>query len=146
MLVVTAAAGGERAGCLVGFATQCSIEPARLMVCLSQRNRTYRVALLTDTLAAHYLSRDHLELARLFGEETGDDVDKFARCQWSPGPAGTPILSGVRGWVAGPVLERFDVGDHTAFLVEPMAGEVGDDSGPPLGFQQVRGFDPGHEP
>lgn len=27
MFVVTVAAGGERAGCLVGFATQCSIDP-----------------------------------------------------------------------------------------------------------------------
>ena len=27
MLVVTAEADGERAGCLVGFATQCSIQP-----------------------------------------------------------------------------------------------------------------------
>jgi flavin reductase (DIM6/NTAB) family NADH-FMN oxidoreductase RutF len=33
MLVVTAAAAGERAGCLVGFATQASIDPARFLVC-----------------------------------------------------------------------------------------------------------------
>ena len=30
--VVTASAGGERAGCLVAFATQCSIEPPRFGV------------------------------------------------------------------------------------------------------------------
>jgi flavin reductase (DIM6/NTAB) family NADH-FMN oxidoreductase RutF len=29
MWIVTAAARGERSGCLVGFATQCSIEPVR---------------------------------------------------------------------------------------------------------------------
>ena len=145
MLVVTAAAGEERAGCLVGFATQCSIDPGRLIVCLSERNHTFRVALLADTLVVHYLSEDDFELAKLFGEETGDEVDKFARCQWQPGPAGAPVLSGVRGWVAGRAVERFDVGDHTAFVLEPFAGEVGDDSGPQLGFQAVRGFNPGHE-
>lgn len=35
MYVVTAEADGERAGCLVGYASQCSIQPARFMVWLS---------------------------------------------------------------------------------------------------------------
>ena len=52
MVVVTAAAGGERAGCLVGFHSQSSIEPARCCVWLSKANHTYRVALL----AAHWAS------------------------------------------------------------------------------------------
>src|SRR4051794_41781759 len=43
MFIVTVAAGGERAGCLVGFATQCSINPPRFLVCLSDKNRTFRV-------------------------------------------------------------------------------------------------------
>ena len=29
MIVVTVASGAERAGCLVGFSTKCSIDPAR---------------------------------------------------------------------------------------------------------------------
>ena len=34
MFIVTAAREGERAGCLVGFATQTSIHPSRFLVCL----------------------------------------------------------------------------------------------------------------
>ncbi|MCZ9345338.1 flavin reductase family protein, partial [Streptomyces sp. TRM76130] len=44
MCVVTAAAGRERAGCLAGFASQCSLRPARFAVWLSEANRTYEVA------------------------------------------------------------------------------------------------------
>ena len=33
MLVVTAAANDERAGCLIGFASQVSIHPPRFLVC-----------------------------------------------------------------------------------------------------------------
>jgi hypothetical protein len=53
MFVVTVAdAGtGERAGCLVGFATQCSINPFRFLVCLSRANRTHRVASRSEVLA-----------------------------------------------------------------------------------------------
>jgi flavin reductase (DIM6/NTAB) family NADH-FMN oxidoreductase RutF len=41
MLIVTAEADGQRAGGLVGFATHCSIDPPRFLLCLSRRNRTY---------------------------------------------------------------------------------------------------------
>ena len=147
MYVVTTAAGGEQAGCLVGFVTQCSIDPARMLVCLSVRNRTYRVARQARTLAVHFLSRRDVELARLFGEETGDEVDKFSRCRWEPGPDGVPVLAGVKGWVAGRVLAALDAGDHTAFLVEPFAGQAAEDETgePQLSFQQARSFHPGHE-
>jgi len=39
--VVTAADGDDRAGCLVGFASQCSIEPPLFVVWLSKLNRTW---------------------------------------------------------------------------------------------------------
>jgi len=38
MLIVTAAADGERAGCLVGFAAQCSIDPLRAGRVLERRD------------------------------------------------------------------------------------------------------------
>ena len=37
MFIVTARAGDERLGCLVGFATQTSIDPPRFAACLSHR-------------------------------------------------------------------------------------------------------------
>jgi flavin reductase (DIM6/NTAB) family NADH-FMN oxidoreductase RutF len=145
MYIVTTGAGGQPAGCLVGFATQCSIHPARMLVCLSVRNHTFRVAQHADVLVVHFLSQRNFELAKLFGEETEDETDKFARCEWVPGPGGAPVVEGVKGWVAGRVLTTMDAGDHTVFLLEPFAGEAGDDPRPQLSFQQVRGLDAGHE-
>src|SRR5919205_4186805 len=84
MYVVTTAAGGERAGCLVGFATQCSIDPPRFLVCVSDKNRTHRVLESgATTIVVHVVPRDAHELVELFAGETGDDADKFARCAWS---------------------------------------------------------------
>jgi flavin reductase (DIM6/NTAB) family NADH-FMN oxidoreductase RutF len=144
MLVVTAAAHGERAGCLVGFATQCSIQPPRFLLCLSRRNHSLRVASRAAALVAHVLGPEDRALAALFGGETGDAVDKFARCHWRPGPGG-PVLAACRQWFAGRVLDRFDVGDHVAFLVEPFAAAAAPLEGQ-LGFQDVRGLRPGHPP
>jgi flavin reductase (DIM6/NTAB) family NADH-FMN oxidoreductase RutF len=92
MLVVTVAAGGERAGCLVEFSTPASVDPPRFIVCLSKKNRTYRLALRASALAVHFLTRDASGLAELFGGQTGDEVDKFAHCPWSEGPEGLPIV------------------------------------------------------
>jgi flavin reductase (DIM6/NTAB) family NADH-FMN oxidoreductase RutF len=144
MLIVTAEAGGERAGCLVGFATQCSIDPPRFLLCLSRTNHTFRIAARSGTLVAHVVGPEHRGLASLFGEQTGDVVDKFARCRWRPGPGG-PVLEACQHWFAGRVLDRFEVGDHIAFLVEPVAAAAGRIGGQ-LTFQDVRGLRPGHPP
>src|SRR5437763_12898343 len=86
MYVVTAAAGGERDGCLVGFATQCSIHPPRFLVCISVKNHTYPVALRADALVVHLVPEEGVALAELFGGETGDRADKFSGVEWEPGP------------------------------------------------------------
>lgn len=144
MFVVTVSAHGKRAGCLVGFASQCSIDPARFLICISKRNHTFNVAVAAQVLALHFLGTDDLELARLFGEETGDKVDKFARCQWEPGPHDVPILRSCRGWAAGTIIQRFDLGDHLGLLWEPFTARKRGAT-TPLGFQQARQLRPGHE-
>ncbi|MBU7600027.1 flavin reductase family protein [Streptomyces sp. P38-E01] len=97
--IVTAAAGGERAGCLVGFAGQCSLRPVRFAVWLSRANRTWRVADRADHLGVRLLDPERLDLARLFGGET----DKFARTPWRSGPGGAPVLEGAAAWCVGAV-------------------------------------------
>lgn len=145
MLIVTAAADGERAGCLVGFSTQTSIDPPRFLVCLSKRNRTFRVATGASALVVHFLSEEDRELARLFGGETGDDVDKFEGCEWRPGPDGAPVLEACGNWFAGTVVERLDAGDHVGFLLEPVQASKRHPFRP-FPFRRARRIDPGHEP
>jgi flavin reductase (DIM6/NTAB) family NADH-FMN oxidoreductase RutF len=145
MYVVTTRSGDESAGCLVGFSSQVSINPHRFMVGLSKRNHTYRVAEKAEHLAVHLIERRHCELARLFGSETGDNVDKFAHCAWHSGPNGLPILDDAAGWFAGAVLNRYDVGDHVGFLLEPVAGRAPDRFEQLVTFADVRDLDPGHE-
>src|SRR3954451_14252328 len=92
MAIVTTVSGGERAGCLVGFHAQCSIDPPRYVVWLSKANHTYRIALLAGHMAVPFLDEADHDLAELFGGSTGDEVDKLARCDWEGGPDGVPLL------------------------------------------------------
>jgi flavin reductase (DIM6/NTAB) family NADH-FMN oxidoreductase RutF len=144
MLIVTACDGEERSGCLIGFATQASIDPSRFLVCLSHKNRTYRVAQGTDLLGVHFVPEEAGDVAELFGGETGDEVDKFARVPWQPGPGGTPLLDACPNRFVGRVLQRLDAGDHDALLLEPVQAERGTDSDE-FTFHRAKRIDPGHE-
>jgi flavin reductase (DIM6/NTAB) family NADH-FMN oxidoreductase RutF len=144
MFVVTAAAGGERSGCLIGFATQTSIEPQRFLVCVSRRNHTHRVAAAASHLGVHLVPEDATELAELFGGETGDEVDKFARCAWHEGPHGAPLLDDAPNRFVGAVVARLDAGDHEAFLLDPVWAQAGRPGEAELDFERAKRIQPGH--
>lgn len=144
MLLVTTRLGHTRSGALVGFWTQTSIDPVRFLVCLSRLNHTTRVAEDATHLAVHQFGPDQLPLARLFGEHSGDEEDKFARCEWSDGPEGLPILAGCPAWMVGEIIARLDLGDHYGMLLAPVAAARTRQS-PAVTFAQLPDLDPGHE-
>src|SRR4051794_17433192 len=141
--VVTTQVGNDRAGCLVGFTTQTSIDPARFLVCISKANATSRTVAAATHVAMHQLAPKDMDVARLFGEESEDWTDKFAQCSWQEGPYEVPVLDAAVAWFVGEVVERFDVGDHDGLLLAPVA-TGGRSDGRVLTFQQVNDFDPGH--
>jgi flavin reductase (DIM6/NTAB) family NADH-FMN oxidoreductase RutF len=142
MFIVTASHGGRRAGCLISFASQCSVKPIRFAVFLSRLNHTFRVARDANLLGVQVVPADARRLAELFGGETSDDVDKFSRCEWRPALGGVPILKGCSSWFVGSVAERFATGDHDAFILDPIEGDAKKDDF--LGFLDVCDIRPGH--
>ncbi|MEJ7798065.1 MAG: flavin reductase family protein [Solirubrobacteraceae bacterium] len=144
LFIVTAARGERREGCVIGFATQTSVHPGRFLACLSRENRTYRLAQEVDALAVHLVPRDQSALVELFGGETGDEVDKFTRCDWRPGPRDLPILTACPSWFAGAILSRHDLGDHQGYLLEPIEARYS--PAELLYFQDVKDIKPGHPP
>lgn len=143
MWILTVAVGEERSGCLMGFATQSSIEPPRFLACVSRANHTFGVVERAGHVAVHAAPDEpDLALAKLFGEETGDAIDKFTHCAWHEGPEGQPIVEGCPAWFVGKVLDRFDLGDHVGLLLEPAAVQ-GDLDGV-LSFERARDLDAAH--
>ncbi len=145
MTIVTTTDGRERAGCLVGFHSQAGIDPRGLAVWLSKANHTYRVAVLADVFAVHFLTADHLELARLFGTRSGDDIDKFEHCAWHHGPGDVPVLADCDTVVVGRKLALIETSvDHVCVVLDPVESRCGE-TGPPLRLSDVSHLDPGHE-
>ena len=145
MFILTAAAGDDRSGCLVGFTTQVSIDPDRFLICVSQTNHTFGVVAQTDYVGVHFPPAEDRRLASLFGSETGDELDKFELVAWEEGPHGVPLLADLADRFVGHVIERVDFGDHVGLLLDPVHVDVGPDR-PYLTFPQVEPVEPGHDP
>jgi len=118
--IVTACHGYRRDGCLVAFATQASMKPPRMLVCLSTANLTYRIAVSSPALAVHLVPADRHDLAERFGGRTGDDTDKLSDIAWTAGPGGLPLLDDCPVRLIGQVVSRHPFGDHEGFLLEPL--------------------------
>jgi len=129
---------------LIGFATQCSIDPPRFLICLSDKNRTTRLAQRAEAVVVHFVPASAEHLAQLFGGRTGDELDKFAHCEWHEGVRGLPILDECDNWFAATILARHGVGDHVAFLLDPIQAQVGTRFDE-FTFHRARRIDPGHE-
>ncbi|MDQ1479359.1 MAG: hypothetical protein QOI44_220 [Actinomycetota bacterium] len=145
MVIVTTRAGNEIDGCLVGFTTQCSIDPSHYLVCLSTSNRTYEIARRASSLVVHMLHDDGRDrsLARLFGEQTGREVDKLSQCSWEPGPDGVPVLRSC-DWFGGPIVGRVNLGDHVGFAIDVQHGRAVLAGERYLGLADVRHLDAGN--
>lgn len=141
--IVTATAGDEKGGCFVGFHTQCSIDPVRALVCISTANHTYEVAMRAEFLTVHYPSTADRTITELFASETGDVIDKFARCRWMSAEPGAVVLEDIDHWWIGERVDSLDLGDHVGIVLSPQRVH---DGGPfdQLDVRTLSTVEPGH--
>jgi len=145
MAVVTTADARERAGCLVGFHVQSSIDPPRYTIWLSKANHTYRVGLRATHFGIHFLTTDDLEVAELFGTRTGETVDKFRDLPLGTGAGGVPVLRRCpHRLIVRRIAQLDDGGDHVCITTEPVE-EHSTGRFTPLRLSDVQHLQPGHD-
>lgn len=145
MIIVTTTDGREQAGCLVGFHAQSGMAPSGLSIWLSKANHTFRVAVFAQVLAVHFPTVDNVDIATTFGTLTGDQDDKFARCDWQPGADGVPLLDRCRNRVIGRKAALLDTtSDHVCVVLDPVESQF-PDRRPPLRLNHVVHLRAGHD-
>jgi flavin reductase (DIM6/NTAB) family NADH-FMN oxidoreductase RutF len=145
VFVVTTQSDGHASGCLVSFATQTSVRPPSFLVVVPRTSHTREVASESGHLAVHVLSQHDVALAELFSSQTDDQINKFDRCSWRAGPNGMPILDDAIAWFVGRTAHWMEIGDHVAYLVEPVAGWVPESSDELLYLSDLDDLEPGSE-
>ncbi len=145
VFVVTTRADDRPSGCLISFATQTSVRPPSFMVVIPRSSGTSDAARRSEHLAVHVLPQHNVALAELFDSETDDEADKFGRCSWRVGPNGMPILDEAIAWFVGRTAHWIDIGDHVAYIVEPVAGWVPQSYDDVLYLSDLDELEPGNE-
>ena len=88
MVMVTAVHDGTAAAWWVP--RQSGMEPGSITVWLSKANHTFRVAILADVFAVHFLTAADPSWPPLSAPRPVTTIDKFTRRSWHPGPGGVP--------------------------------------------------------
>lgn len=145
LVVVTTVAEGETSGCVVGFHSQSGLTPARYALWISKANHTYRVMIRADHFAVHFLTEDDVDVARHFGTQTEDEVDKFADLGWTPGPGGVPLVDALPHRIVVRKDTMLDpTGDHVGVFGEIV--EVHGEGGfTPFRLSAANHWQPGHD-
>lgn len=144
LVVVTASDGDEDVGCLVGFHSQSGIDPLRWALWISEANHSHSVLCTADIVAVHFLAGGDHDLADLFGARTGEDIDKFVRCDVVR-EGGVPVLRrcGTRFLARTVATAVVDGGDHTCITVVPFDVHTDPDFRP-LRLVEVDDLSAGH--
>jgi flavin reductase (DIM6/NTAB) family NADH-FMN oxidoreductase RutF len=144
LIVLTTAAEDERAGCLVGFHAQSSIEPQHYCVWLSKANHTYRVGLRAKHFAVHFLTVADLSLAERFGTLSGEDMDKFEGIDIDLDENGVPLLKACPNRFSLERLALLDDGSDHVCLTARVSSAHTAGSFEPLRVSSAIHLDPGH--
>jgi flavin reductase (DIM6/NTAB) family NADH-FMN oxidoreductase RutF len=89
----------------------------RLLVVLYKRNHTHDLIMLKGDLSISVLCAAQVDLIPKLGFVSGRDSPKFEGLAYTLSERGNPIFNGSIGWLECVVIEHFDLGDSTAFLV-----------------------------
>src|SRR5258708_21319562 len=121
--------GGEWQGQRANAFTGVPMEPPLVLVCVDKRIPSYPAMVEADGFLINILTDQQEELARRFATP---DIDKFEGVETGPGDFGAARIPRCLAYISARRQAQFDGGDHTIFIGEATATELG--TGKPLVF------------
>jgi crotonobetainyl-CoA:carnitine CoA-transferase CaiB-like acyl-CoA transferase/flavin reductase (DIM6/NTAB) family NADH-FMN oxidoreductase RutF len=128
-VITTRQADGTPRGFTANSFTSVSLDPPLLLVCLAKSAHSCEVFAGAPHFAVNVLGEDQKAVSGLFASRA---PDKFQQCDWAPGHAGVPVLSGALAQFVCARHRLVDAGDHLVLIgrVEDFAAT----EGRPLGY------------
>jgi flavin reductase (DIM6/NTAB) family NADH-FMN oxidoreductase RutF/rubredoxin len=147
LYVVTSCADGKGNGQIANTVIQVTAEPARIAVALNKENLTHELISRGGAFGVSVLDKETpMTFIGLFGFKSGRDVDKLAEVEHREGETGCPLVTeNALAVIEARVVDRLDVGTHTIFVGDVVAGEVLRD-GEPLTYACYRDTKKGKAP
>jgi flavin reductase (DIM6/NTAB) family NADH-FMN oxidoreductase RutF len=106
---------GTPYGLTVNSFTSVSCRPPMVLICVDYRSSILRYFRKSQFFGINILSDRQQDLSVRFSQRS---QDHFIGVDWSYGPNGTPLLSGVLGALECCVSQTVEAGDHAIFVAE----------------------------
>jgi ferric-chelate reductase [NAD(P)H] len=126
LYVVTSRLEGKLNGQISDALMQVTAFPPRVAVSINKEELTHEYISGSGVFAASILGRSAgMPFIGLFGFRSGRDVDKLSQVEHRIGESGCPLVTQQAVAVfEARVLEAIDVGTHTLFVGDVLAGEM----------------------
>ena len=134
--VVTADADGDRIGVTMGSLVSLSLEPALVGIAVGKANALHELLRAAGAFGVSLLRGDQEDAAAHFARGM-PPVLLWEAIEVRTGTTGVPLLVAALGWIECRVWAEYDVGDHTFFVGEVAALEIGE-AEPALAYRQHR--------
>ena len=126
LYVVTSKKGDKLNGQIANSVFQVTSEPPTIAVSINKKNLTWEYIKDSGVFAVSVLCVDTpLSFIGRFGFKSGRDTNKFEGINYKFGETGAPIVTdNAVSYLEARVTKEMDVGTHTVFIGEVVAGEV----------------------
>lgn len=128
-VVTTCDETGQPLGFTANSFTSVSLDPPLLLVSIANRSGSLAAFAKGAGFAVNILGEAQKALSNTFARPS---EDRFAGIDWTPGPAGNPILPEVSAWFDCRLEQAIPAGDHTLLLGRISGFEAG--TTPGLGY------------
>ncbi|GAB3057824.1 flavin reductase family protein [Micromonospora schwarzwaldensis] len=136
--VTAVTADGAVAALTVNSFTSVSLEPAKVLFCVTSHSSSFPVLIGADRIAIHILGQDQEDVARRFATSGLSGAERLSGVSWVPGPDGVPLLPGTPAILAGVRDEVITSGDHVIFLLDVDRVHLAPTDVPALSFYRGR--------
>ena len=124
VVIVGAADGPLRGGLTAAWVTRVSTAPPLLAVAVSPLRHTHGMLHDGGEFTVSVLREEQVEVARLFGLQSGRDLDKWERTPAVLLGGGVPALRDCAARMLCRLVGRHPAGDHDLLVGEVLASEV----------------------
>ncbi|MDF3605261.1 flavin reductase family protein [Paracoccus sp. DMF-8] len=113
--VVTTTSEGVPLGFTANSFSSVSLDPPLLLVSIAKTSRNFGHFVNAGHFAINVLAESQKDVSGTFARPV---EDRFASVKWSPGPAGSPVFSGVSAWFDCRLSQLVEAGDHAILIGE----------------------------
>ncbi len=124
LAVVTARHGDASVASTITWLMQSSFDPPLLVVAIKRGTQTFDVVKAAGAFAVNIVGVGQQEIASMFFKHVSVEGGKIGGIPFVPGVTGSPILSGLPGYVECQVVEFVDRGDHPLFIGQVVEAGV----------------------